>query len=550
MRFRGFFVSFWLVLALACSPEAKGGELVEDGEYRSLEFEPDGRQSLLPGETLDLAVRCRDADGEPLQSVTINLALLDNAPGASLSTISPTTDRAGIARASLRVGSDAGTFRVRATASGAKATELKIAVAKVEFRTVRVDAQYAGMRDLATRTVTARPNVGCAEALTDRMPGQVNQTIAAPRTKFTLDLDPGVPYAVVAWGRDAEGGLLALGCRAITYSVEDKDRDQPDELIVELLDHELTFDPASGPFLVELELDVSASSARLGAAAREAGLAILPQTSEPDADALLDAVAREVRTRAGDAAAQSIAALRSDPAVATSLGNSLRAAQTGPSVLLTELDATLRTSAERLVAEATYSVDAAANMWLQIDAIYGSRAGGLPLALSDALLTGAQVGFAAVFDEPSAEIAVSQLRLSVARDAYGLAVFNALDMGAPPGLSALLSPWLGLKALSTWVAASQPTIVVLCDADCLQRAGDALSKDLLSAARQRIATPSGYNAVTVSGQIWVADRDDNNRIDALGSTSLLGTWHGDAAALPDVDVVTGELRMASPPLTP
>jgi hypothetical protein len=277
-------------------------------------------------------------------------------------------------------------------------------------------------------------------------------------------------------------------------------------------------------------------------------LAKLPQTPEPDADAFLDAVEAELRVTGNVSAADAVQALRADASVASSLGEALRVAEVGPSQLLEALNTLLSESAERLVAKASYAVEGA-NMEFRVDALYGSRAGGLPVPLSEALLASNRVTFEASFNEPRAQIDVSTLGMTIDLAAYGLAVLDSLQQSNASGILGILSPKPGCRTLTTWWA-TQPAIAGVCAADCLQRACDAVGQGLLSTARESVASASGYGALTISGKVWVADRDDNNLVDAIGSPELLGTWHGDPAQLLDADVVVGELRMAPPPLGP
>ncbi len=476
-----------------------------------------------------------DGEGDPVAGVAVEFALVGDAAAVSLSPARAVTDASGEALARLTAGSDSARFRVRASAQTAEPVYVDVKVEKSATRTAEISAGYDGLRNLATRTVTALPGLGCDAAndlLATGMKGELTQSYEDPEGSVLLELGPGLRYAMLAWGSDPRGGILAVGCSEIDVPV-DADlalTSEGERVVVDLQDRALAL---AGSYEVTLELDVARSAQRAGETAIAGGQTLLGTGSAAGAEYLLAAIEAGMRGAGKDAAADAVLSARDTLGV--SLHAELDAVNAGPQPWLARLGAEMQDRGARLVLQAAYGVSSIAGvpMSITLTGMQSRSADGLRSLSYPAMLPTLQID--AQYDDARAVIAVDTIQIQLPLGSYADHLLDAIDAAEPEGLLGLLASESGCAQLVTW-AESQPKIADACAADCVSAACDAATGVLLSNARMKLSTlDADHPSIGVRGELLVSDTDNDSIVDELGTAAFVGSWgKAPKAAQPDL----------------
>jgi hypothetical protein len=514
-----------LSLLIACSAagldEEDGAAPSADESVQRLTFESVVDTSVFANDTVELAVRYEDAAGGGREGVLVEFSLTSaTSPGASLSPSRSATDGQGIARTTLRAGSTAGELQVRAR-TGSTVAYLPLAVRQANASRVMVEVSYAGLRDVASYTVTALPGMTCATALKSGLAGEVAYNFEAEDETVAFELGAGLSAAIVGWGRDATGAKLVRGCREVTASTKDTSKTQ---MALELTLEDLPI-ALDGALSVELELNVAGPTQQLAAAAKRSVDGVLmpggTYSMFAEADYYLDAVERWLAAQGNTSGAQALAAQRASSTLSATLGPALTQGKVGPGAvgaavgaLLTTRGAgiTLRTSFEAgaLTPISDLTVrsadDTQSLRWTNVN---GTK---LPVVTSTTR-----------YEAARAELSFSSLRVELPLGSYGTSLLTGLEAessGVPAvlsqasGCSSVVGPWwiknslLGVSDTSEAIAACERAVV-----------------DLTARIKADLAALDASSpALVLAGDVQVHDRSEDGKVDDLGPTMLAGTW--------------------------
>ncbi len=192
---------------------------VDGGVGRRLEIlDPPGSQiGLRFSRSLDLAVRyvSDDVAAQAIRNEPVHFAIFDDPVGSTLSRDTVSSDDEGLAVVTLNGGTQEGSFRVRASASGAADVEFAISISELEF--VEIDAKIEDpLPNTGERALYAALYVDktCAElGPAPKMLGAARTLSKSPAKSATLAFVNLLSrsYAVVGRVEDA-GRLVAYGC--------------------------------------------------------------------------------------------------------------------------------------------------------------------------------------------------------------------------------------------------------------------------------------------------------------------------------------------------
>lgn len=229
--------AFALALALAAGAAGCGDDdapLADPdaaaGDRRALEvLDPPGDQlGVAFGETAELRVRYVSVSDDeavaPVAGAEVAFAFEGDPAGSSLSSARVATDAAGVARVSVTGGATRTDFRVRAQATGASDVLFYVAVANEGFASFLFTPRHEGARPLEHFTVVEARLYGGATPVTcaeldaaapppSPYPPRSMSGWDQPVTYPKLPANEG--YAVLVWGRDDAGHVLADGCVAL-----------------------------------------------------------------------------------------------------------------------------------------------------------------------------------------------------------------------------------------------------------------------------------------------------------------------------------------------
>ncbi len=545
----------------ACGDSAESADT--DGNYGSTQG---GTLSVLSPTQLRVAPRgtaeirivylADNLDGkggpEPLAGVAIEFALVGDAKGASLSPersinagiwAQAVTDENGEAVAQLTVGSDAAEFRVRASAAGAAPAYVDVSVSKSAVREVQVTASYSGLRDLALRTVTVLPGLGCdaaLAALANATKGETTDAYDNPEGSLTFELGPGLHYAIIGWGSGRRGGVLADGCTEIDVPVAPGPTIEG--VTIELRDRALTL---RGSYKVTLELDVARSAQRAGETAIAGGQSVLSTANLAGADYFLDAIEAGMRRAGRRADADALVVARMGGTLDTSLQADLNGANAGPQPWLAKLGSEIQDRGSRLALQASYGVTSVAGvpMSLTLSAMQSRSADGMrSLSCPATLLPVTSID--AQYDDARAVIAVDTIRIQLPLGTYAGHLLDAIEAAEKNGLVGLLAPQSGCDELVQW-AAKQPVVANACDGNCVSAACDSAIDVLLMKATAKLTTLDvDHPSIGVRGELLVSDSDSDSIVDELGTAAFQGSW-GKAPRAEQADPVDADFSVIS-----
>ncbi len=490
---------------------------------------------MLPGATEDLEVSYAGASGTPVEfAVLAPEADVDRgpaeepavSPGASLDPANALVDGAGRARTRLTVGSTPGTFRVRARILGVEPVFFEIEVSPVAQPSVAVLVRYEGLREVSSRSAAVVLGMSCSDELPIEKPNNVEvRTSDDPKMQLEFPLVPKAKYAILAWGRDSTGAVQAFGCAEHTALLTDDKLDAESVVYVDIDDRPLRF---VGSFPLELNLDLSASMARLGDTTEAAARAQLSDEEFANAALYFDAVQATLEGLNKTAEAEQWAAQRAS--VLAGLDAAL--APKGIELAGSELAQALQRIGKSLSVGGTLGVGATNSlMELSIHSLVARSMEGtlaFDLMTSFAKLTpSAQI--LASYDDARAQVQVQNLGISLGLGAYGAALLDGLL--AREASDANVPAWrgaAGCDALSAFVT-GEPLLshagAPLCDAACALSACDTVLRTFLSDARAAMAQlDSQHGTISLTGPVSAHDRGNDDTIDDLGPSTLNGNW--------------------------
>jgi hypothetical protein len=219
-------------------------ESASDGEDATIRY-------ALPKSTVALRVQLTAFGVLPVEGVVVEFSLLSGAKGASLDAQSATTDAEGWAEVTLTTGSVGAQFQVRASAPSAEPLNFTFTVREARDPTLVVGVSYAGGRPVAERSVSVVPTMNCAQALASNAAGDKTVSFEGAQERAQYLVGSGMRYAVVAWARDAGGGILARGCTEVTTTFSAS----ADRVAVDVEVHDLPMQMrGSYPLVLQVEL--------------------------------------------------------------------------------------------------------------------------------------------------------------------------------------------------------------------------------------------------------------------------------------------------------
>lgn len=526
-------ILYVLGLLLGCaSGDLTGNDrATSDGAGHTLTIEGTGSSvAVMPGATVELAVRYVDETRAPVSGVTVDFTLTGMASGASLKPPQVVTDLQGVARTLLHAGSTPGTLQVRAATADAKPVYVMVLVGEALAAELKVGLAYAGARALASYTIAAFDGVRCEHALTLDSAEALVHRVESLDEEVHFELAPGFSTAIVAWGSDETGAPLARGCSEALAPVSGEREAPVVNVDVTLRDTSLEL---GGSTDIELGLNVASVMKRLSdTAARAVQRAVSPEGRYAmfgEADLYLDAIAAELAARSSADAGTKLEAARASSTLSASLAPALTKAAVGPSALAAEVAAQLADRGSLLALSSSLAGAALGPVraWSA-----HSRDGSRMIALSEP----PPVSLRASFDQARAELTVSELRVELGLGRYGKTLLQALRgederafdeaLADAAGCSTVVAPW------------AETQLVGICARECAVAACQRMVSELASAIEQGLGElDAPGQPLTLSGSVAVHDRTNDGLVDDLGPASLGGSWGSDK--------VSGELREPS-----
>ena len=483
---------------------------------------------VLPGQTVELAVRYRSISGESPAGLQVEFALAGMASGASLTPARAVTDGAGVARTKLRAGTMPGMLQVRAGSERTNPVYVDVLVVDALPSEARVRVAYEGARALASYTITALPSSTCQQALARNLSGDVVHRIEDAEEAIQFELPPGSSTAVLAWGSDDTGAPLARGCRDVEAPFTVNPAQRLLSVSVPLIDVDLRLE---GTLPVEIALNVAATAKRVAeTASRTVQRVVSPSggySMFAEADYYLDAIARTLQMNQDSEALAALEAARSSSTLAASLAPAMTRAGVGPLNLAAKLATLVTVRGSVLLVSGSLtglqlgSVD-------DLSAQSADRTDSLRLPLQVPTFLDAS------FDEARAELLVKELRIELGVGAYGRALLAQLLADPSLKLMSSLETSAGCaEVVAPWAEAQLKGV---CDRACALATCKRSTAELLSAVQAALAEPEeASSGITLSGPVTAHDRTDDGVVDDLGPSELDGRWS-------PTDVVNGELR--------
>ncbi len=233
-RYLGLIALMMAVVSLAVSNLActdGQGEVVtppigKSGENATINFEHDGTLTLLPGQTVEVAVV-----SEPADYYEVAFYLVGDALDASLDHTLVVADVSGRAVATLRAPNGPTIFAVRATIKNGPSADLPVAVSEQGIGTLSVTPEYAGDRPTHTWIGSVVAGTNC-EALGPTLPTDPEGALPAvaatgkPLIVPAAPVGPNLAIAVRAghymWGCADEANLVAGQVTEVTVYIVNK----------------------------------------------------------------------------------------------------------------------------------------------------------------------------------------------------------------------------------------------------------------------------------------------------------------------------------------
>ncbi|MBI2892303.1 MAG: hypothetical protein HYY06_02035 [Deltaproteobacteria bacterium] len=524
------------------APNGDGGAEFPVRELRVLGASP---LQLRFGEEAELRFRYLDpATGDPA-SGEVAFALDGSAGDSSLTATSALTDPDGVAATALRAGTQAATFRVRASAPDAANAYVEVSVSDAGFGSISATVLYEGERQLWSVELflyTLAPDGDCG-SLDPRDPPVADRNVAAQReadgrwTGVLAGLAVGPTYAVLARGHAAASGIVASGCLPGIVVTAGPDG-PPAQASIALAD--LPYG-TGGAFVLESRFDLGAA---LGPRVSDwiAPASDLVDASGGTAGFILAEVSLYVGANFGDQPDNDFEDRRDELAPALAR----RLADLGVDVddILRVVDDGLEEALSELTLTSVLSLDGAADairdegdLGFSHEAIglgFPVTAGGDRRSLDEV-----SFGEAGLVSMSSGKARLDSDRLSIGEHtlpfrAGSLAVAILDHALAPAYGGAALEEWLAdalaCEDVGEWLA--DETALELCGAPCYEAACDQAAASLAGAIR----------AGLLAGDVDVADltlEGDANLLDANGDANtdslLAGHWVGS---------LTGALELA------
>ena len=286
--------------------------------------ESDIELALVFGETAPLSFRYVEADGSPIEDASVRLAILGSANDASLDSVGGVTDAEGRVQATVRAGTAASAFRVRASAERASPVSVEVSVGEGGFGDIRARLQAPANRQserIETRLFTNR---FCDDPAVMDGPGARVRTLGDGEVETTFATLPAdVTYAVV--GRAL--GPIACGEAILGWGCTDSINVAPNEVSFASVVIKPQPLDADGAFDVALVVGADVLT-----------LAIEDALQSVGASSLLDAVETVLRRQGNASSADALAMARAEDDADANLSLALSTAGAGPAEFLSSLE--------------------------------------------------------------------------------------------------------------------------------------------------------------------------------------------------------------------
>ena len=502
-----------------------------------LEVESNRALALVFGESAPLGFRYVEADGTPIQGATIQLALLGAANDASLDPVRGTTSADGRIEATVRAGTAASAFRVRASAERAAPVSVDVSVGEGGFGGIR--ARFRGPENRQQERVEARlfTNRFCDDPALLDGPGARIRVLDVPEIETTFDTLPvDVSYAVVGQA------LRSMGTSGADVEVGWGCTDS-----VELQPNGVSFAPvliepepldAEGDFDLSIELEARVLTTSIEDSLRASG----PTEMTPGSSAtfLLDAFETALRERGDIGIADALADARDAGTADSDLAAALASGETGPAAFFRKLEDTITSRVSSIGIDVMLSVGVPSGATRRGTFVGGTPGSGDRVDLAP---TGTIQGTAVVRIEPmSDQLQIEDLSFPMPLGSLATATLEALASDAgQPSLGGAIRTELGCPELVT-LFSGLPAVASQCDGACVTRTCDEVSVNLAQDMTDAL-TPldERRNKLNLTGTADLQDSEGLLRVDALAAGSVSGTWSGteDMGSDPVVGVFDG-----------
>jgi hypothetical protein len=496
-----------------------------------------------------IQVLLRDDQGDPAVAERVSFGLRGRSQDASLSMLDAVTDDEGQARVMLTAGDMAATFEVRVSAAGALDRHIGVAVSDSGFGSLRVDAPYAGRRDVRDRVIVVQADTTCEDH--ERSAGDPSFTLLGEqeRAEF-LALPAATRYAVAGFGQGPTGVALSQAC------VDGVEIDADRTTAVELTWSDDELSPARQMTLeLELEAREPASWLRSALVGAARGAVTRDADGEPIADDAearflldtLDATLRDDMENVELADAILSARSLAGGALESSLQSSLVVHDAGPLTTVDALAEHVVEALDRIGVVATVGIDEqeddeyALSVWtMQVLARddESRELASLPLSLALPLASGhaRRVPDQDVLEADllSLRIWLGALAAKVLRQAVEIDPED--DAEAPAAV-------LGCETLEDWLQARAIEGSEACDEACFADVCERAMVRLLAAAEPAlVAVDEDRSELRLAGKLVLEDGDGDLLADEIEATELSGEWRADSDGDSGGAAVTGSGR--------
>ena len=467
---------------------------------RTLQVDGDASVAVLSGSEAELAFVLVDRFGVPVEGETVDFVFDGRAHDSSLAELSLVTDAQGRVRAQLLAGTEAASFRVRASADEASPVYVDVVVSALGLGDLQVTLGYAGERELSTREVAVFTGASCGPALLGATGDRTVVIDPEIGSGTFLGLPAGASLAIVGRGLGLAGGVLARGCVDVAGIAADETTQQA--VVLEDVDPGL-----AGLFGVELAL---AAETALAAAVDE------HRDAEDEAEAFFAEVVAALDDAGNGGAAD---ALEHD-----------RARHLASIVAELELREAGATATKELPADGMSGVSLELSGLLSIpSASDEAYAPSFQLRGVTAVVEGERVELETLMATrewnlagEGAAVVVSDSTVALHRGAVARAIIESWESDDPDGES-LPAELSGCATLETSLSAA-------CDASCVAAACLRVAQERYEELLGALADEVGTEELSLSGTLYGEDTDANAWVDGL-SGELTGRWSDEGAEL-------------------
>jgi len=477
-----------------------------------------------------------EQDGQPIADAEITLALVGRADDSSLLDVAILTDGTGKATGRIIAGNRPATFRIRASTENALPAFVDVSVSPSGFGSLRVTPQHEGARAVSEYQFNLFSGVTCAEGELMTRTAERQLIVPAGASAEFVGLPADTPIAIAAWGVSEMGHPVAYGC-ADGFMVTEGETTEGE---VALSDMSLALD---GRYELTLTLDNTSGSESAGVAL-EGAAATLTTSHGSDAAFLLDCLHRSLVESSDLGTAGMLEVLIDSGDAERELGRALDSEGNGASVAIGRAAATVRAMLGSVSIEGTLvfpeSHEDLATWMTQTVSVNGTTPD-----------TRVMLSVPSITEDPSgsmnAEVDAMPDRIIVREHALNLPLSGVAFQSFSTDMAAIepgserpgFDVDVGCNALNTWVS-GRPSLVTVCEADCVNRACRRAVTDTLAAMTEALSSlDSRRSTISIHGEFTVTDADGDLHPDTLEGESFEGLWT--APRRTDGDEITGEV---------